>query len=561
MPPYDVPVAQTSFGAVKGRACSKPNGKNAKQVYRFSGIPFAKPPVGELRFEPPQKWTEKWDKPMDGTKLKASPVQAIEMAQAMDPYFVYPNEFDEDFEEIDEDCLYLKVYTSNPSADAKLPVMFWIYGGGFQMGGTSIYDGNVLASLHDVIVVMPNYRVNAFGYMSFKPGETTCNGNMGMLDQVCALEWVQENIEGFGGDPNNVTIFGESAGAGSVVLHVESAVSSKLFHKAIAHSAVPGGVMVVDKHNDSGREALLEALKIEDKDPKEQLKKLKQLPADEINKVAGEMMMNMKYFSVSMDGTFVSDHPDEVLEKKSFNRVPFIVGVNSTEEFGILAPGQEKGFSEGLSADDAKQSLKSFFQYAYPPSNDDRVFNEIWKKYEEIYPDTKDKLRYSRMAGEMAGDVFFNVESRKLARSYVGTGEPTYFYFMNQKLRFNHEKAFQPAKDAQFKSEMCECDHGDDLVFTFGLPHTNAKLSLDIKFSDEERKLSLEWMGYLTNFATTGNPNEGAYKPAVEWEQFGSKERHLVVNGSPKMKNNDFEERYKFWQVHLKNVAKSSTKF
>lgn len=551
-----VPYAKTSLGAVSGRACIKPKKKDAKQVYRYSGIPFAKPPVGELRFEPPQKLTERWDGVLDGTQVKSVPYQQIEIMKGMDPYFVYTNEFDENFEQTDEDCLYLKVYTSNPNPHANMPVMFWIYGGGFQMGGTSPYSGSVLASLHDVVVVMANYRVNIFGLMSFKPGETTCNGNMGMLDQVCALEWVRDNIKGFGGDPNNVTIFGESAGAGSVSLHVLSDMSRGLFHRAISHSGVAGNNMVLDCHNDAAREKVLELLNIEEKDPKKILQKLKEVPAKDLLKANGDIMMTLNYFSIAIDGEFLKDWPEDLIAKKKFNQVPYMLGCNSTEGCGLMAPGQDKGFATGISCKDGKESLKGLLSYAYQTAKNEKVFNAIWNKYEEIHSDANDPLRYSRIIGDIAADIIFNTASITVAKGHSSTETPTYFYRMNHKTRFSHEKEFQPAEGAVFKSDLCECDHGDDIPYTFGLPHTSAKLTLSTKFSDEEKSLSDQWMGYLTNFATTGNPNEGGYKPAVEWEKFAKDGKHLQVNSNPTMQGDFYGIKYKFWTEDIKKVEK-----
>jgi len=540
--------SKTPLGDVKGLECKKPNIEGAKQVFRFSGIPFAKPPVGDLRFEPPQKLTKPWNGVLDGTKIKAAPMQNMAMLKMMDPFVLTTNEFNEDFYEMSEDCLYLKVYTSKTDPSAKLPVMVWFYGGGFQAGMTGVYDGSVLASLQDVVVVMPNYRVNVFGLMSFPPDATGCpRGNQGILDQVCALEWVKENISSFGGDPSNVTIFGESAGSGSVNLHMVSDISRHLFHKAICHSGVAADNMIVDKYNDGAREAMIEKLEIDAGDPKEILKKLKQKPAEEIMAAYGEIMMQMKYFSIALDGNILKEMPETCFKQRTLARVPFIIGVNSTEAYGLLAPGQDKGFSQGLSEEDAKNAIKGFFSYAYKIANNEKVFDEIWNKYKSIYSDKNDIMRFSKIAAEIQGDVNFVHPTLKCVKSCASNSK-TYFYRMNQKTRLFHEKEFQPAEGAVFKSDLCECDHGDDLMYTFGYPLNCNKLSLSAKFSNEEKELSKIWMEYIANFATSGNPNIGVNRLITKWEDFAVGSKHLQVNDKPSMQGDFFEDRFTFWE-------------
>jgi len=153
----DFPILKTPLGKVEGRKCVKPKDADAKQVFRFSKIPFAKPPVGNLRFEPPEKCGP-WEGVLNGKQQGSMPMQPVGMLADLEGYMAIPNEFEEDFFDFSEDCLHLNVWTSDINANTKKPVLFWIYGGGFQIGGSKSYDGNVLASLHDVVVVVPNYR-------------------------------------------------------------------------------------------------------------------------------------------------------------------------------------------------------------------------------------------------------------------------------------------------------------------------------------------------------------------------------------------------------------------
>uniref|UniRef100_A0A671N1P5 Carboxylic ester hydrolase n=1 Tax=Sinocyclocheilus anshuiensis TaxID=1608454 RepID=A0A671N1P5_9TELE len=199
-------------------------------VNSYLGVPFAKPPVGPLRLVRPQP-AEKWDGVRDATK---QPPMCIQDRQSS----VIELEFlamDVEIPEVSEYCLYLNIYTPvKPGEDAKLPVMVWIHGGGLSLGSASVYDGSVLSAYHDVVVVLIQYRLGLLGF--FSTGDEHAPGNYGLLDQVAALQWVQENIYSFGGDPGSVTIFGESAGGISVSTLILSPLASGLFHRAIAES-------------------------------------------------------------------------------------------------------------------------------------------------------------------------------------------------------------------------------------------------------------------------------------------------------------------------------------
>jgi para-nitrobenzyl esterase len=220
-------VVETTYGALRGEWRGG--------VARFAGIPFAAPPVGDLRFRPPAP-PDPWEGTRDATAFgKVSP-QNPSMMDAL---------FGGEAEPWDEDCLYLNVWTPDPTPTdgAGRPVMVWIHGGGFEMGSGSfpLYDGTRFAE-DGVVFVTLNYRLGSLGFLdlsSLDPSEAG-SGNVGLLDQVAALEWVRRNIAAFGGDPGNVTVFGESAGSMSTSLLLTVERARGLFHRAIAQS---GGLM------------------------------------------------------------------------------------------------------------------------------------------------------------------------------------------------------------------------------------------------------------------------------------------------------------------------------
>ncbi|CAO2610555.1 Carboxylesterase 1D [Lemmus lemmus] len=230
-----------------------------------------------------------------------------------------------------EDCLYLNIYTpADLTKTSRLPVMVWIHGGGLVVGGASTYDGLALSAHENVVVVAIQYRLGIWGF--FSTGDEHSRGNWGHLDQVAALRWVQDNIAKFGGNPGSVTIFGESAGGFSVSALVLSPLAKNLFHRAISESGV----------------ALLPALFTEDAKPIAELVAtlsgcktttsavmvhcLRQKTEEELLETSQKL-----FLPTMVDGVFLPKTPEEILAEKSFNTVPYMVGINK-QEFGWIIP-------------------------------------------------------------------------------------------------------------------------------------------------------------------------------------------------------------------------------
>lgn len=215
------------------------SGYKSGEISIFKGIPFAAPPVGDLRWKAPQP-LKNWTGVLKCDKFSASPMQRKPV-----PFMMWTEEFITPPEKLSEDCLYLNIWTPAKSAKDKLPVLVWIYGGGFSSGSAAcaVYDGEEM-SKKGIIFVSINYRVGVLGFMAHpelsRESGARVSGNYGLLDQVAALDWIKKNIEAFGGDPQKVTIAGQSAGSMSVCALVASPLAKGLFHGAIAQS---GGIL------------------------------------------------------------------------------------------------------------------------------------------------------------------------------------------------------------------------------------------------------------------------------------------------------------------------------
>ncbi|XP_077972457.1 fatty acyl-CoA hydrolase precursor, medium chain-like [Styela clava] len=518
-------------GKIKGKAV-KLKGKNAARVSVFRNIPFAKPPVGNLRFMPPQP-VEPWNGVKDGTIPGKVPMYPTAMEEGMEQYFPFPNSYKTE-PVLGEDCLHLSVYTPSLQKGKNLAVMVWIYGGGFSSGSEREYDGTVLAGMNDVVVVVPNYRVGVFGFLSLGPS-SVCSGNAGILDQQLALRWVQENIQHFGGDKNNVTIIGESAGAVSVNHHLISPLSRGLFHKAISQSgqSTMRGVFRGAEKNAEYNKQFFEQLKITEEDDNKILEALQKVPADDLVEAMMSLMESGESFCPCFDGKVFPKTPEEVLKNKDFTKVPYIIGCNNTEGQGLLSIMSSPNYMKGITEEELGQVF-------YIP-----VSEEGFEKCKDFYiKDESDEKRFSKMFGAVMGDDLFVSKAVQTASVYSDSGSQIYLYYATFQLKMFQDNVY--GEEVGKMPEWCFCDHSNDIMMTFGVPFSPHPLSIKAKFSKEEEEISRKFMAYLTNFAKTGDPNKG--KPVdKEWPQYKAKGDHLVVGSTFSVEKNLAEKEVDFW--------------
>jgi para-nitrobenzyl esterase len=309
VPASSFEVVQTSAGLISG---SEEDG-----VHIFKGIPFAAPPVGELRWKEPQA-IKSWDDTLICTAFGPSPVQ-----NDPKPFMMWSQEFITPANSLSEDCLYLNVWTPAKSPEEKLPVLVWIYGGGFVSGSGAcpVYDGTELAK-QGIVYVTINYRVGVFGFMAHP--ELTAeaphksSGNYGLMDQVAALKWVNKNIAAFGGDPSRVTIAGQSAGAMGVQALVASPIAKGLFHGAIAQSGALTARAGKELNEAEKSGAALSTL------IKTDLAGLRALSSDSILSLANTFPYGT-YFPV-VDGYIIPSDPKTIFELGKHNDVPVMMG-------------------------------------------------------------------------------------------------------------------------------------------------------------------------------------------------------------------------------------------
>jgi para-nitrobenzyl esterase len=359
--------AADDFRIIKVEGGSISGTKNATgDVVIFKGIPFAAPPVGDLRWKSPAP-VRPWSGVKECTSFGPSPMQGKPT-----PFMVYTPEFLIPEEPISEDCLHLNVWTAAKNPSEKRPVLVWIYGGGFSSGGSAcaIYDGEALAK-KGVVLVSINYRVGAMGFFAHpelsKENSNNASGNYGLLDQIAALKWVQKNISAFGGDPSNVTIAGQSAGSMSVNCLVASPLAKGLFNKAIAESGSnmvsKGLIRTTDLAiaERTGNELAATA-------GYSSISELRKLSAEQIqDKIKGR-------FGPVIDGYVLPEPIPQIFAKNSQNNVALLTGWNQDERFSQLTSMAE--FKKQV---ESKYSSNAEKIFKYYPSNSEEQSIESQK--------------------------------------------------------------------------------------------------------------------------------------------------------------------------------------
>ncbi|RDE07341.1 carboxylesterase/lipase family protein [Sphingomonas aracearum] len=447
---------KTEAGAVVGIADQK--------VIAFRGIPYAAPPVGPLRWKPPQP-AVRWSGTRDAGAYGAAcpqPTRKEAWAQVGTQ---------------SEDCLFLNVW--RPKAPGKYPVMVFFHGGGFTYGaaGVPLYEGSALAA-RGVVLVTVNYRLGRLGFFAH-PALTRENpngalGNYAIMDQIASLRWMQKNIAAFGGDPANVTIFGESAGAGSVQLLMGSPELKGLFHKAISESGSGASPLPPIRGGAINAEAVGEmwtaSLGLKNATPEQ----LRAIPLDEVIKGRGFPFL---------DGKVVKQSPGEPFFANTEARVPLIIGSNSNE---ATLGGMTEAAARGLLGDRFAALQAGYVAKTGKPVDAATV--------------------------DLAEDLAFVLPSLALADRHAASGNRAYAYYFDQ-------------VTSDQRAGSAGTEHGGEIEYLFGNP------AAEHRWDEDDRRTSQQIGDYWVRFARTGDPNGPG---AVRWPAVtGQPTDFLVIQAKP----------------------------
>jgi para-nitrobenzyl esterase len=452
----------------------------------FKGIPYVLPPVGTARWKPPSPMP-RWE----GAR------KAVEFGPAcLQPKPQLSTVYTRDPMPMSEDCLTLNIWT--PIAAHNAPVFFWIYGGAL-VGGASrepFYDGTRLAN-QGIIVVSINYRLGVLGWLAHPElsaeSPDGVSGNYGLLDQIEALRWVQHNIGSFGGDPSNVTIAGESAGALSVMYLMAAPAARGLFAKAIAESAYMISMPALKQRNFGTPSAEESGTKLAAALHTPNLAALRAMDASKLAEAAPAAM----YFPwPTIDGHVLPRQLVDVFDRGEQAPVPLLAGFNSGEirSLRILAPPPPATASEyETTIRERYLDLADEFLRLYPSTN----------LQESIWATTRDAL--------------YGWTAERLVRKQAALGQPSFLYF------FDHG---YPAEEAAGLHAF----HASELPYVFGTLDSTPPLWPKIPATPEEIKLSDAMIGYWSSFARAGRPR-ATNEP--DWPPFGSKDAYMTFTDGP----------------------------
>jgi para-nitrobenzyl esterase len=497
-------MAASSAPRVKTRS-GIVQGKDDGKVHVFLGIPYAAPPVGDLRWKPPVP-VAKW------TGVKQATVFGFHCIQGKifgDMVFHDPGG--------SEDCLTLNVWVPASRSAAKLPVMVWIYGGGFVAGTTSEgrQNGTHLAQ-QGVIVVSMNYRLGVFGFLVHpelaKESGHNSAGNYGLLDQLEALKWVHENIAAFGGDPGNVTIFGESAGSFSVSAQMASPLAKGLFQKAIGESGAAfhsSGLSFdpLSVRQERDVKVLKEKLGVST------LTELRAVPAQKLLETfAPPRSEGFDFEPCIDDGYFLPEPVPAIFAAGKQNDVPLLAGWNRDEGSFQIAFNPQKPTADSFKA------------------NAEKEFGDKAAELLKLYPtDTPEHVL--RSAEDYASDRFIALSTWEWLEAQSKTGK-------NPIYRYRFDMAPTPSNP---NAPRMVAYHSAEIEYVFGQLDSKAGMT----WRPEDRQLSEEMQKYWTNFARSGNPN-GPGLP--NWPAYTSSDGWPVMflSDEPAAHKDDLRERYLF---------------
>jgi para-nitrobenzyl esterase len=475
---------ETATGLVKGSTVAD------GRIRVFKGIPFAAPPVGELRWQAPRP-AAPWQGSRDATEWGSRCLQGN----------IFP---DISFTNLSEDCLNLNIWTPARTADERLPVMVWIHGGGFQAGSGAEprHDGEAFAR-KGVVLVSINYRLGVFGFLSHpeltKESGRNASGNYGLLDQIAALRWVQANIAAFGGDPRNVTIFGESAGSFAVSALMASPLAKGLFHKAIGESGAffspPGGTLALSPVSATEQAGAKFATGL----GAESLAALRALPGDAVLKAA---LKTQPWFAPNLDGYVLPDTVAAVFAAGKQARVPLLAGWNADEIRAGIVLRPVKPTPETFAAENRKRfgdSADAILK-AYPAATAEEALES---------------------SAALASDLFIGYGTWKWIEVHSKTGNsPVY--------RYSFDRKIPVAADAKMNgmpvtSRDIGARHAGEIEYVFG--------ALDsikgVTWEASDRRLSDAMTTYWSNFARTGDPNGAGLPKWPRYDGGGNRVMHL----------------------------------
>ncbi|XP_078603446.1 fatty acyl-CoA hydrolase precursor, medium chain-like [Branchiostoma floridae x Branchiostoma japonicum] len=539
-------VVPTTYGDVNGveLPTSFIGGAVFDRIYTFKGIPYAAPPVGDLRWRPPQDpagWTGVRDAAQFGARCpQVADIQAPP-GSPLNELVTYRSNSSS------EDCLFLNVYTPNVSSAADLPVMLWLHGGGMGLGTADTYPAEIPTSLNNVVMVTINYRLGNLGFLPTRDAET--DGNVGLMDMAKALQWVQANIWNFGGDPNRVTIFGQSGGAWGVSLLVMSPETRGLYRRAISQSGV-AGIPTSRRGDTTKTETLAASLNCTTTSFDDMMSCLRSKPALDLLTYDPTVPI--------VGGRFLPDGLWDLMYKKQVNEVDYLLGTNNDDYgYGLLAAVPQVT-ADGLDRTVFEEILPAQLKYVadqFPGGNVDSIVQPTIDQYMDS--DSDDPIYTREQFIELMTDSWFAAPTVLMAQAEAAHGDSRVYQY-----EFQHRTSVFSERPSYTKA-----DHGDELHYMFGIPllRDDTGASWKYSFTQEERDLSLNMMAYWVNFAANGDPSDSTgaarMRDLVTWPRYmTSSQSYLKLDVTSSADVRLRESNMKFWNEEVPRLLGKDVK-
>ncbi|XP_076074380.1 fatty acyl-CoA hydrolase precursor, medium chain-like [Mytilus galloprovincialis] len=538
-------TVDTSIGKITGLQQFKVIGPQNYTYNEFRRIPFAKPPVGDLRFQKPVAFGS-WNQTLNATYFGSACIQG-QPSEIVSGFI--PNNT------ISEDCLFLNIYvpTSKSSSAAKKAVMIWIHGGSYISGTGMLYNGAYMASVGDVIIVTVNYRLGVFGFLS--TGNENAVGNYGLWDQKMAIEWVKDNIEAFGGDTSNITIFGESAGGFSVSLHSLIPQNKGLFNRVIAQSGVSTSFVATEYNITYYTNRIINVLKCTSPQQSVEIKCLKNKSAADVQTAYNYLYSlpitdphDFLVFAPRVDRDLLMDHPKILLKNRSseaymfFRSLDMIVGNVNSE--GSLLLGNpltrlqkayrfniDLGIPRSILCDHLATTM-ALDDY----NNNAKIAPAVCQKYGYslgLYRSMNSVYYY--------GDIYFYSKTVETLNFHSeGTPSSKTFQYLSTKRTILSKRVPLWFEGASHASEI-------PLLFPFYNFLSN---------TSEDLTLSLTVMKYWTNFAKYGDPNDEILPSWSPYTQ--SNKAYQILDVTISSDKDMYKDRVDFWLIDIPKLINST---
>ncbi|XP_022240829.1 neuroligin-4, X-linked-like isoform X1 [Limulus polyphemus] len=554
-------VVITKYGSLRGIIRDLAN-KDLRPVEIFYGVPYASAPIGSLRFMPPvtpPHWRgirnasmfgpvcpQKFPDIQNQTEaLKRMPPARLSYLRRLIPFL----------SDQSEDCLYLNIYA--PAIllhqTVRVPVIVFIQGESYEWNSGNPYDGSVIASIADVIVITFNFRLGILGF--FPALEGAARGNYGLMDQVAALHWIQENIMKFGGDIHNVTIMGHGHGAAFVNLLMVSPMARGLFHRGIMHSGSALSPWAIARQAPEFTRQLASKLGCSTVSNIVMVECLRDQPIEHILKVELTVPDYLTAFGPVVDGIVIPNEPEVLMRDYNdlYNQYDLLLGVSRMEFYFKFSANEERyGIEEDRRNNLFQTLVKNVYTYH---------LQEIFYVIENEYTDWEKAIQHPINILESTADAMGDgivVGPLLKSAEYRAKGNKKTFLFV-----FGHQ-----TENSEFPKRF-GCIHGEDLPYAFGVPLVGSLAHFQQNFSRSEMSLAEAVLAYWTTFAKTGDPNVPLHEDLeimssrferVEWPTFNNvHQKYLSLGTKPKVRDHYRAHQLSFWNNLIPKIHRSGT--